>query len=1395
MPLSKQPIEVSLGGAVDEGNVEELVQPPRIREAKDCVSLKGGAYTKRDQLLTPGDVDVSTEGAIQVDDGLTTVATTTVRIYPDDPQSDPSESNPAPYTSLEVKAFEPTEADGVKEHGDSATLIIDGVPRTMCMWNVDSTGAYTRAGVADNLNPRVAPTISSSANAAGEWWTYLPVGGVRYAMFDGDRQVGPERSLPTPAYETFLYFNTFEQAVGPPCFPRVRAIETEGNTPFRGFVSAAALSTEVVVANTQPPDSQPGVGPWPAGGLEWDNRFYGARLSTLSNNPRQICSRDIMARCPEPTNSLGTNPVPPYKQPGCVITVYDEDGNIQDSKRWTDNMAEGGVALWPGPPLELVAVAPDEAGPTQYPQFFTLHVDYQQNWDLAAGPPFDAGSDWTNTIRIIRWRYIPGPGITMLDEMYINNPTGGPVLGNEIPPLPFSVFSGQFDWPAGLHDIGNEKLLLVMSSTRTAIVDYSAALSATWGDPFWEGGDMTRLKIGREVNQDMCLPPEMPVQLGDWTNGADAFERRCTGEGNDQTTQMTRGVWAGSFLTDEDEEGRRWLGVQTISDQYNVPRDGGPGSAFPTNEVGDGYAGDSPWELVLTPQTVSGSIVHTLIEIDEEVSFVADSSSCIPGSAIASQGVYIPGIGHTVAIHACATGDDRTGAQEIGKETLADVLSASSFLVTRRDLPIPQGVAAQGQRRNPPRALVTTGWGLGGSVLPSMAYPYSAPYVTAVAIVQALPFGQALGTYMNNPYQVRVNLRIDGDNVLRWTAHQRYAPSEALGAASIDDPFLKPTGSSSRSAPYELYMDLDKNLPQLVTSNGYATVAGAAPMVVGGPQGFVAGFGLQTITDNLLINDGPIHRENYWIEVNKFKSQDIASPSAEADAVIVASYLSVKDENGGEHRAVPFYQNRAFAYTTGLPAEGDNLGGVLYPVPWQLMGIPLGEECNVEFFFGNESEEGIPASSGVFIPPFVSHATPRFGGPLFPYQVAYEPSGSSPPVGFESRYIQPFDWAVRSGPGSGAACYTWSGELAADAPDPSRAVGLGGNRIWSISSVDPRKIQYTKVLRKGYAPEWNQNLSVRVPDTAQELIAVAGLPDGRILFFSPTTIHYTYGSGPSDTGQGSGFAEPAALSTDVGCRERLSVVSGDFGCMFRSDRGFYLVDRKLTLTYVGLPYEDSTSVNTRIMGTAIDSLRSEVLFFTDDSVSDGTARTWVFNTLRGQWSTFVMAQALTVTERNGRPFWIESGPNRLRAYPSEKTAAVEASGEAGSMSLTTGWLPMAKVQGYGRTWEMQITGEREPGPGGFSLSGLKVELLYDYDESSTETYFFNDPAEVGGAQIKLRLRPRKQKSEALSVRFSEYVPPGVPGENCTGWRLDMLTVLIGVKVGLDKVPTTPRDNT
>ncbi|MCP3946306.1 hypothetical protein, partial [Herbaspirillum sp.] len=107
---------------------------------------------------------------------------------------------------------------------------------------------------------------------------------------------------------------------------------------------------------------------------------------------------------------------------------------------------------------------------------------------------------------------------------------------------------------------------------------------------------------------------------------------------------------------------------------------------------------------------------------------------------------------------------------------------------------------------------------------------------------------------------------------------------------------------------------------------------------------------------------------------------------------------------------------------------------------------------------------------------------------------------------------------------------------------------------------------------------------------------------------------------------------------------------------------------------------------------------------------------------------------------------------------------------------------MGRLQGFGRMWEVQIEGTRPPA----TLSALRVEVFYDYEDTPEEVFEYDDP----GDHIKIRLRTARQKCEAVSLRFSEYVPPGATDDDCQGWNLSLCTLLAGVKAGLDKIATT-----
>jgi len=1272
MPLSKYPIEIPLGGAVDEGNVPEIVQPPRIREATDCASIKGGAYTKKDaqevlqDALVPDDsIDIQRSG-----DATLLLRPTALRTLRDGGGA--SDSYPSPFTGRPLTGFYPTEGDGVKQTGDHATLVdLDGRERTLVAWDRAQGGSY----FADpNVSFPPAPAEEPPDPTPVMWgmnpnvtWSYARGAGARYGMFEGDTQQGEERSYEALTFVPAGSGLTVGSIVG---FPRVRADQ-----------NAQLFWSACVIANGE-------------------NFHLSTRTPPVLPELFTRDVRDVLNVIPNPTNGSGATPV----SPGCKLYVHDAFGNVQATAVTEDGSAGLGPQLLPA--LELIVV-PGEG-------VYTLHPS------LAPGPGV--------TCDIRKWQFDFGTGEIVPDPV-------SPVA---------SVLGAPDAWPAGLHDMG-DRLMLMWSDTRRDVRSYDLAAIATqtpadWGDAVGldpaqqglSGGAGGYARMSFTVRQGVTAPIEETTQ----------------------TLRMTRGLWAGSFLSPEPAApGLFWVGVQIVNDDADalplpvVPPDFKPTLAAP----------------------YSGSVLHALVD-DQGAVVAADfgqpSVGILPGCAIASQAASVPGIGACVGVYASCPGDTRSALATNVSSARCDVLSTTFLLLTRRsvsqliDDPVPAPMD------------------------PALSSASNQP----VAVAQLLPQGQSLGTYIVNPYQVRPNLDVRPDGTARFMCFER----RAIGTFLTDDygetfpQSERPCGDAAQAAPYLASLSPEPFV-STARARGYVCADGAAPISSGGPQGLASGYGFQALFDGcagrrrdpeLLATfvspstsyPGTFPETGTWANIDP-----TPGPEAPGQLFSVAAHIVTEDENGGAHRSVPvradgvqFFHFASTPFPPDPDKPVDGCGFVLYPFPLAALGLPNSQRGYVELYgSGPDGTALMEETARCAVPITGFNLWNAFVGP-----VSLRVGGS-------------YDTLDPEG-GSGQALYTDSGELAADAPDPSACVASARSRVWSVSSTRPRLAQYTKLLRAGYAPEWNGNLTLRVPGTSDPLTAVSVLPDGRVLLFSATSIHYTYGEGPSDTGQGAGFAEPSMLTDTVGCSNKRSIATGDFGCVFQGDRGFYLVDRQLAVSYIGLPYED-TAVGD-VLATATDGYRSEIIFYSAVT-EDGQQQRWVYNYLRQQWSTFENAdRAIGACEREARPLTLISDAWEVQSVTRAPAAvAVLGTVETGTMSLATGWLAMGKIQGYGRTWEVQLTGIRDPG----SLSGLRVEIYYDYIDTPLETYTFDD---VGNGQFKVRFRPRKQKSEAISFRFSEYVPTGVLPADCTGWRLDMCTVLAGVNAGLDKVAVTVRSS-
>jgi len=112
MALQKFPVVLPLGGAVDEGTVTELVQPPRIQSADDCASVKGGAYQKRDSAEASDPDTGNPRGIAAAPFGIVGVTPDTTSVLnngqwdttPGNKGAQPGTVNPLEFAADEVQA-------------------------------------------------------------------------------------------------------------------------------------------------------------------------------------------------------------------------------------------------------------------------------------------------------------------------------------------------------------------------------------------------------------------------------------------------------------------------------------------------------------------------------------------------------------------------------------------------------------------------------------------------------------------------------------------------------------------------------------------------------------------------------------------------------------------------------------------------------------------------------------------------------------------------------------------------------------------------------------------------------------------------------------------------------------------------------------------------------------------------------------------------------------------------------------------------------------------------------------------------------------------------------------------------------------------------------------------
>ncbi len=367
--------------------------------------------------------------------------------------------------------------------------------------------------------------------------------------------------------------------------------------------------------------------------------------------------------------------------------------------------------------------------------------------------------------------------------------------------------------------------------------------------------------------------------------------------------------------------------------------------------------------------------------------------------------------------------------------------------------------------------------------------------------------------------------------------------------------------------------------------------------------------------------------------------------------------------------------------------------------------------------------------------------------------------------------------------------YTTGGVIENIAAPPSTASALFKNRLFLIDAEDPNLLWYSKQVIQNVPVEMSDLLTLYIAPTSGAqgstgpMLALSAMDD-KLIIFKRDAIYYLTGTGPDNTGANNDFTDPVFITSTVGCANPNSIVLIPMGIMFQSDKGIWLLGRDLSTQYIGSPVEEFNDF-TVLSAEAIPATNQVRFVLSDNS-------TLMYDYFYSQWSEHTNVTAISACLYQGLHTYLNS-----QGIVYQETPGIYTDGSLPVLlSLTTGWINVAGLQGYERFYFANLLGTYK------SPFKLNVSLAYDYNASAQQNIEvlpegnFAEPwggeavwgsgGPWGGCEgdvFSARVFPEKQKCQSFQVTLQEVYDASLGQAAGEGLTLSGLALIVGVKKG------------
>ena len=347
--------------------------------------------------------------------------------------------------------------------------------------------------------------------------------------------------------------------------------------------------------------------------------------------------------------------------------------------------------------------------------------------------------------------------------------------------------------------------------------------------------------------------------------------------------------------------------------------------------------------------------------------------------------------------------------------------------------------------------------------------------------------------------------------------------------------------------------------------------------------------------------------------------------------------------------------------------------------------------------------------------------------------------------------------------------YTTGGVIENIGAPSFNATTLFDDRLWGIDAEDPNLLWYSKQVIETTPVEMSDLLTLYVAPTLGSqgstgpMKCIAPLDD-KLIIFKENALYYINGTGPDNTEANSQYSEPFFITSVVGCANQQSIVFMPDGLMFQSDKGIWLLDRGMGVSYIGAPVEAFTQ-NALVQSALAIPETTQVRFTLDSGI------TLMYDYFYQQWGTFKGVSAISSTLYQNFHTLLDASGNIYQETPGQYLDGTTPV----TMSFLTSWINLAGLQGYQRAYFMYLLGQY------LSPHYLNVSLAYDYDPALVQSslikpdnysgpygnsspYGQQTPYGGGTAREQWRIFFANQRCQAFQLNVQEIYDPslGVP---------------------------------